>query len=180
MESSDSPEIPDKRQTSDIPGLPSEMLFKLDLCQGLGLNASVSTRLGLQTLPPRLSCSGLRAPVHHHALLHDRQTLTSPLDSVSCLIEIWRALFSSDTRQCPTVESKSVTAAVCHCTSDCPNTVPDSGSERLGLQTLPSRLGCSDLRVTVSSRVDGFRCLQLPPHLFLGSTGTSHNLDSLP
>ena len=49
----------------------------------------------------------VKAPIHY-ALSYDRQTLTAPSDSELCLIDILRAIFSSDTRQCPTVKSESV------------------------------------------------------------------------
>ena len=46
------------------------------------------------------SCATL-APIHHQALSYDRQTLTSPSDSVFCLMGIYVVLFSSVTRQSP-------------------------------------------------------------------------------
>ena len=36
----------------------------------------------------------LKALIHHQALSYDRQTMSSPWDSVLCLAGIWRSLFS--------------------------------------------------------------------------------------
>ena len=64
----------------------------------------------------------------HQALSYDKQTLTSPSESVLCLIgiNVACATFSSDTRHCPTLKSKSVSShSKC---MFCPTTVPaDSG-----------------------------------------------------
>ena len=57
-----------------------------------------------------------------------RQTLTSSSDSVLYQIGIRRALFSSDTRLCPTVKSKSVCCFHSNCTCPCRTTVHDIGS----------------------------------------------------
>ena len=50
--------------------------------------------------------------------LTQRQFLTSPLESIFCLMRIVRARFLSDRAHCPMVTSKSV----------CRMTVPNSGS----------------------------------------------------
>ena len=50
----------------------------------------------------------LKIPIDYQALSFHRQTLTSPSDSVLCVIEIQHSLFSSDTKYCPTVKSKPV------------------------------------------------------------------------
>ena len=55
----------------------------------------------------------------------NRQTLTSPSDSVSCLMRTAHARFLSDMTHCPTVTSKPV----------CRTTMPDGRMEALTLST---------------------------------------------
>ena len=57
---------------------------------------------------PSLYLSCMKAPIHFQTLSYDRHCPTSPLDTVMCLIRIQHALFSSCTRHCPTVKSKSL------------------------------------------------------------------------
>ena len=62
-------------------------------------------------IPCRTGESNLRrrrAGLMLYQLSYIPSPLTSPSNSLVCLIEIYRAVFSSGTRQCPTVESKSV------------------------------------------------------------------------
>ena len=48
------------------------------------------------------------APIHYQTLSYDRQTLTSPSDSVLCLIGIQHVILQSDTRNCPMTKPKFV------------------------------------------------------------------------
>ena len=49
--------------------------------------------------------TAVKTPSHYQAASYDRQTLTSPSDSVLSLIGIYHALFLSDPGHCPTVKS---------------------------------------------------------------------------